>query len=196
MVLLIIEYCNVIYDNCSLKDSIAIENIQRRAASICTGAYRHTSNDSLMAELGWQPLSIRRLIHKLSLLFKITNSLTPPYLRRIIPRSTDSQYELRSRSNASLPVPYSRLSSTRNAFIHSTIKSWNSLPENLRSCNSLVHFTHGLCSKLHKTYNAKSLSNLYLFVPPCKSSTQHCRLRLGLSALNFHLFTYNLVDDK
>ena len=137
MVLPIIEYCDVIYDNCTLRNSLHLENVQRRAALVCTGAYRHTSNDALFAELGWQPLRIRRQIHKVSLFYKVVNSLTPPYLKSIIPRSTGHQYRLRSDANASLPIRYSRLSCTRNAFVHSTVKLWNNLSVDARSVESL-----------------------------------------------------------
>ncbi len=57
MVLPVLEYGNIIYDNCSLRKSLDLENVQRRAALVCTGAYRHTSNDALLAEFGWQPLA-------------------------------------------------------------------------------------------------------------------------------------------
>ena len=79
MVLPIIEYCDIIYDNCTVRDSIAIEQVQRRAALVCTGAYRHTSSDRLLAELGWQSLRTRRLNHKLIQLFKMTH--LGPYSR-------------------------------------------------------------------------------------------------------------------
>ena len=36
MVLPNIKYCNIIYNNCTLRDSIAIEQVQRRAALVCT----------------------------------------------------------------------------------------------------------------------------------------------------------------
>lgn len=196
MVLPIIEYCDVIYDNCTLRDSLALENIQRRAALICTGAYRHTSNDSLLAELGWQPLRIRRQIHKLCLFYKIKNLLTPEYLRQIIPRQPVNDYRLRSTSNANIPIPFSRLSSTRNAFVHSTVKLWNSLPVNIRSVNSLNTFTLKLKAHLYRQYSGKFIPRLYSLAPLGKAPVYHCRLRLGLSALNFHRFTYNFVDDK
>lgn len=70
MVLLILEYCDVIYNSCTIRDALALEQLQRRAALVCTGAYRHTSNDSLLAELGWQPLRVRRNVHKLCLFYK------------------------------------------------------------------------------------------------------------------------------
>ena len=196
MVLPIIEYCDVIYDNCTIKHSLALENIQRRAALVCTGAYRHTSNDSLLAELGWQPLRIRRQIHKLCLFYKIHNSLTPQYLHVWIPQPVVNQYRLRSIENAVLPIPYSRLSSTRSAFIHSTVKLWNNLDISIRSADTLNTFKNRVTTHCNKHFNPRFIPSLYSFYPTGTAPVHHCRLRLGLSALNFHRFTYNFIEDK
>ena len=196
MVLPIIEYGDVIYDNCSLMKSLDLENVQRRAALLCTGAYRHTSNDALLSELGWQPLRIRRQIHKLSLFYKMSHSLTPSYLQSIVPRAVENRYRLRSATNATLPIPYSRLSSTRNAFIHSTVKLWNTLCTETRSADSLYSFKRKIKQALYKQYNVKFIPSLYSFLPTSNSSVNLSRLRMGLSALNYHRFTYNFIADK
>lgn len=196
MVLPIIEYCDIIYDNCTVRNALDLENTQRRAALVCTGAYRHTSNDALLAELGWQPLRIRRQIHKVCLFFKIINNLTPPYLRPLIPRTHDMQYRLRSATNAALPIPYSRLSSTRSGFVHSTVKVWNSLSVDVRSASTLSGFKSKVKRELFKAHNVKFIPAMYMYMPLGKASVHLCRLRLGLSALNFHRFTYNFIPFK
>lgn len=196
MVLPIIEYCDIIYDNCSVKSALDLENVQRRASLICTGAYRHTSNDSLLAELGWQPLRIRRQSHKLNMLFKILNFLTPRYLTALIPRSNNIRTGLRSSSSSALPLPFSRLSSTRNAYIHSTVKLWNSLDESLRSSDSFSCFKKGIERHMYKKYNVTYLPYLYRLSPLGRYPVILSRLRMGLSALNSHRFKYNFIGDK
>ena len=140
MVLPIIEYCDIIYDNCTVRDSIAIEQVQRRAALVCTGAYRHTSSDRLLAELGWQSLRTRRLNHKLIQLFKITHQISPPYLQSLLPAAVENRYNTRNSTNNSLPVIYAKLSSTRNSFVPSSIKAWNNLPVGIRGATSFYIF--------------------------------------------------------
>ena len=125
----IIEYCNVIYDNCTMNESMELEKVQRRAALVCTGAYRHTKTELLLAELGWQPLTVRRKNHKLILLYKIVNGKCPDYLTAILPNRNQCEYNLRSADNATLPTPASRLSSKRKFFVASTIRHWISLSE-------------------------------------------------------------------
>ena len=140
MVLPIIEFCDNIYDNCTVWDSIAIEQVQRRASLVCTGAYRHTSSDRLLAKLFWQSLRKRRLNHKLITLFKMTHQISLPYLRSILPEAVENKYNTRSSTNNSLPVIYAKLSSTRNSFDPSSIKAWNNLPVGIRSVTSFYNF--------------------------------------------------------
>ena len=137
MVLPIIEYCDIIYGNCTVRDSISIEQVQRRAALVCTGTYRHTSSDRLLAELGCQSLRTRRLNHKLIQLFKMTHQISPPYLRSILPVAVENT---RNYTNNSLPVIYAKLSSIRNSFASSSIKAWTNLPVGIRSATSFYIF--------------------------------------------------------
>ena len=52
----ILEYADIIYANTSLQLHKKLETIQRRAAIICTGAYKHTEYNALLTELGWNRL--------------------------------------------------------------------------------------------------------------------------------------------
>ena len=47
-----IEFGNVIYNNCCVADSIKLDQFQRKAAVICTGAFKRTETNNLMCELG------------------------------------------------------------------------------------------------------------------------------------------------
>ena len=42
------------HDVCLRSESDAIETFQRKAAIVCTGAFKITGNDRLQNELGWQ----------------------------------------------------------------------------------------------------------------------------------------------
>jgi hypothetical protein len=57
-----------------------LDKVQREAALVCTGAYKHTRNINLMEELGWDSLSVRRKNQKLCLMYKIQNDIAPSYL--------------------------------------------------------------------------------------------------------------------
>jgi hypothetical protein len=51
----ILEYGDIVFDNSPDTYTDRLENVQRQAAIVCTGAYKHTNHDKLLEELGWPP---------------------------------------------------------------------------------------------------------------------------------------------
>ena len=126
MILPILEYCDIMYDNCTVRESAILEQVQRRAALVCTGAYKHTRTDLLLAELGWLPLKERRDNHKLCTLLKMSRGLTPPYLTAVLPIQRDTGYNLRKTGDGSMPIIRCRLSCARYSFLFFTML-WNAM---------------------------------------------------------------------
>ena len=78
----LLDYTDVIYDNCCKVDTDKLENVQCRACSIATGAIRLTKHETLLQEVGLETLKSRRQHHRLVYLHKKlkTNShLLIPY---------------------------------------------------------------------------------------------------------------------
>ena len=69
----VLEYGDIVLDNCSIKDSQILEDLQVETARIITGLGHNSSRSKLYDELGWDLLNTRRMIHKLILLYKIIN---------------------------------------------------------------------------------------------------------------------------
>lgn len=65
----VLEYSDVVWDNCSEKDAKLLEDIRVEAARIITGLRCNSSGTRLYDELGWGLLQTRRKIHKLILFF-------------------------------------------------------------------------------------------------------------------------------
>ena len=61
-----------------------VESVQYRAALATTGAWKGTSKDKLYEELGWESLSQRRWLRRMSLFCKIINNKTPSYLKKCL----------------------------------------------------------------------------------------------------------------
>ena len=82
-----LDYGDVItYDqpnNSSLSDKI--ESVQYNAAPAITGAIRGTSKEKLYQELGLESLRNRRWLRRMSYLYKIISTKSPPYLYELIP---------------------------------------------------------------------------------------------------------------
>ena len=72
----LLEYADVVWDNCTQYEVDELEKIQIEAARIVTGATKLVSTDSLYTETGWETLSSRRLNHKLLLFFKMKSGVT------------------------------------------------------------------------------------------------------------------------
>ena len=140
----ILEYADIIYTNTSLQLHKKLETIQRRAAIICTGAYKHTELNALLTELGWNRLMDRAKHHKTTLFYKMSKGLCPTYLTNMIPPTAMNthQYNLRNRNNRQ--IPNTRLSIYAKSFIPSASKIWNTLPPSLRNTDSLSKFKNDL----------------------------------------------------
>ena len=107
-----------------------LELINKRAARFVTGSYsmEHGSTNRNMKALGWTPLETRRAKIKLIMLFKI-NSLSIH-----VPRD---DLILNPRKPHNFIVPQSSVDPHLHSFFPSTIRLWNSIPNHIKSLDSL-----------------------------------------------------------
>ena len=184
----ILEYADIVWDNCTQQQSNEIEKIQLEAGRIVSGTTKLIELGKLYKELGWLKLSERRDLHKLFLFFKMENGLTPLYLTNLIPpRVGDtSAYSLRSSENY-LSV-HANTRTYADSFLPSTVKAWNNLPTSIKSANTLTAFKQQLTNAtpaIPEYYNSGVRLDQIL----------HTRLRTECSSLNQHLFKRNLVES-
>ena len=186
MVRPILEYGDVLYDNTTIKNKLKLDNIQRKAAIICTGAYRHTETRSLLHELACEPLATRRTNHKIIQFFKIINHIYPSSLLDLINQRRNDAYNLR---NSRRFLIYVRRTETSNrSFFPSTARLWNTLPGSVTNAITV--------SSLKTQLNIrKPKPVLYYRLCSGKLGILVTRLRLGLSALNSHRHKYNFIDS-
>ena len=69
------EYDDVVWGNCTKDNSKLLEKVQIEATRIITGLRVNSSKSNLYKELGWEPLQAQRDKHKLTLFYKIINSI-------------------------------------------------------------------------------------------------------------------------
>ena len=62
----LLEYGDVIWDNCTQYEKNELDKIQNEAARITTGTTKLVSLDNLYKEVGWQTLHRRRHDHKIT----------------------------------------------------------------------------------------------------------------------------------
>ena len=184
----LLEYADVIWDNCSQYEKDDLEKIQIEAARIATGATKLISLNNLYKETCWDKLQKRRDDHKLTLFYKMHNNLTPYYISSLIPQQVEaiSQYNLRNAND--IRNIRARTSLYYNSFLPSTLRQWNTLPPETRQSNSLNSFKHTLKK------DKPSVPRYYYFGNR-KAQSLHTRLRTGCSSLNLDLFLKNISES-
>ena len=162
--------------------------MQHEAARIASGTTRLVSLDSLYSEIKWESLQKRRNDHKLSLLFKMKNNLTPEYLSSLPPQNfgNTSRYSLRNSNN--LQGILCRTALYSNSFLPSTIRAWNNLPAEVRQFDSLDTFKQFLSRERERVPK-------YFYSGNRRGQLLHTRIRTNCSNLNNDLFLKHIIDS-
>jgi len=131
------EYASIIWDPHFIKDSDALERVQRRAARWITNNHdRTTSVTSLLQQLHLEPLEERRRISRLTFLYKISNEHVAVPMNHLDFVLCDRPVRGPT-TKQKLKIP--RCTSTRfqKSFAARTISEWNSLPDSITSLASV-----------------------------------------------------------
>jgi len=141
----------VIFDKCSIRESTALENVQRRVALLCTGAIRRTETSILMTKLGWDTLKLTRGYQKHVLLFKIIKGLSVSYLTAHIQPSPPSTAGPTRHNKFRLMPKRRRLQCYKSYFFPSMINLWNTLPQHVVDSLTICSFKLSLsrCLSFH-----------------------------------------------
>ena len=184
----LLEYGDVIWDNCSQYEKQELEKIQLEAARIATWTTKLISITALYKEVGWESLKQRRQTHKLTLFFKMFSHLTPLYLSSLIPPSVSDMSRYNLCNSDQLQTIDSRTILYYNSFLPSTVRAWNSLPAEVKQFQT----THSF-----KYYFNKSITPVpkYYYSKNRKAQILHTRLRTNCSSLNLDLFLKGITDS-
>ena len=156
------------------------------AARIITGATKLCSIEKLLSDLGWESPMNRRNKHKLIIFYKIINGLAPNYLHDLVPPIIQEPTNYNLRNTNDIQTLHASTNLYYNSFFPSTIRAWNSLPEDIKQSPSISSFKFQLnrdINKLPKYYNTGTRMGQIL----------HTRIRLECSSLNAHLYRKNIV---
>ena len=125
-----IEYAFAVWDPYYSNKKNKLESIQRRAARWVFGDYRRTSSvSSMLQQLSYPSLQIRRKISRLQLFHKIFHhqtSLSIPICYLPVTRDNTCHYH----PNQFILLPMWTTSHLK-AFFSRTIKEWNNLPRSI-----------------------------------------------------------------
>ena len=163
-----------------------LESVQYSTALAVSGAWRGTSREKVYAELGWESLSPRRWIRRLTLFYKFINNLTRGYTTDSIPPLRQSQYSFRNHDVVGQREI--RTGKFQPSFYPNCLTDWNKLDTEIRLTPSVAVFKKKLIEKI---------------CPPAKPDfgihdpiglSHLTQLRVGLSKQNLHKFQHNFRD--
>ena len=149
----LLEYSNVVWDNCTQYESNDLEKIQNEAARIVTGATKLISLQSLYIETGWESLASKRQKSKLVLFYKMQNEMTPEYLSSLAPQAVDSTTRYRLRNESDLQTIPAKSQQYYHSFLPSATRAWNRLPEETKTSPCITAFKHKLNKDIKKHPN-------------------------------------------
>ena len=158
------------------------------AARIITGATKLCSIEKLLSDLGWKSLQNRRNKHKLVIFYKIINGLAPNYFLDLVPPIIQETTNYNLQNADDIQTLHARTNLYYNSLSPSTIRAWNSLPEDTKQSPSISSFKFRLnrdMNKPPKYYNTCTRMGQIL----------HTRIRLECSSLNAHLYRKKIVPE-
>ena len=145
-----LDYGDVIYDqpnSSSLSDKI--ESVQYNAVLAITNAIRGTSKEKLHQELGIESLRNRRWLRRMSYLYKIISTKSPPYLYELIPLLQRSH-----RYPGCFKTLRCRTELFQKSFLPFTVNEWNKLNSDIKSSDSYATFRKKLLAFIRPVGNS------------------------------------------
>ena len=177
----ILEYADVIWDNCTKSDKLLLDKLQNEAMRIVSGATKSASISDLYKELGWESLAERRTKHKIIQFFKMIHNHTPVYLSKLIPLTSDETHNYVLRQSANLRIPFAHSELFKESFVPSSCSLWNTIPEYVKQNPSISNLKHYLNRNNNNSPCYYNTGNRF-------GQICHARLRLGCSSLNNDLY--------
>ena len=184
----ILEYGDILFDNCTQYEKDELDKVQSEAARIVTGGTKLVSINNLYKEIGWESLENRRCKHKLVMFYKMVNHLTPTYLSELVPLSVGDNASYNLRNTSDIHNVFAHANYHYNSFLPSAIREWNNLPVEVQCAASVASFNY--------MFNRNMITiPKYYYFGERKLQILHTRLRLNCSSLNSNLFSKNIVNS-
>ena len=151
LVLLVLNYAA--WDPYLSRDINSLDQVQRRGArNVCNNYWDRTPGcvTKMIQDLGWQSLQEKREDHRLTLLYKLQNSLLD-----IDPEPTLKSGDSRTRGRSRLQQSAATSTAFNNSFYPQTTRQWNQLPVFITDATSLEGFKTALAN--HRATPSRTL---------------------------------------
>jgi len=144
-----LDYCNAILYSAPANTFDVLQRPQNNLARIVCQRGGRTDAKLLLRSLHWLPVKQRVTYKMATLTFKVLSSSMPTHLNDLIQPAVPVR-PLRSSDVPVLSAARTRTEFARRAFSVAAPHTWNSLPSDIRSCNTLHTFTKHLKTHLFR----------------------------------------------
>ena len=144
------DYCCSIWGNCCNYLLETLLKLQKRAARIIVDEYDFmTPSVELFEKSGIIPITKRIQYHQSLLMFKVKHKQVPEYVSNLVlPAHTSQSYTTRFSSSDNYIVPKHNTELYKTSFSYSGPKTWNSLPDKIKTSSCLSDFKQSYKSLL------------------------------------------------
>ena len=134
----IFDYCDVVWNSCSKKDSDRLQSLLNYGCTIVLQKPRYSSASQIRNELGLSTLESRRKLHLLQVMYNCLSSRAPSYLSTLFRLPSHDHY---TRSSCLINLPSVKSSFGQRAFSFSGVSLWHSIPTSVRMAESSSIFS-------------------------------------------------------
>ncbi len=142
----VFDYCDIIYDCLSQKNSNRLQKLQNSALRIISQSPRHISSVELHAQYKLDFLVTRRHKHCCHYAYKGLNDMCPPnFVSLFVPVTMrDCSITTRSETNLDVIIPNMRLEFSRKGYGYRGPWFWNLLDREIKSAKTFNQFKRNL----------------------------------------------------
>ncbi len=132
-------------------------NFKKRAATMIYDLPTHIPTAPLLSKLNWMTIMDQVKYRKAILVYKSPNGLAPSYMRKMFKFVSDvSKRNTRYVDKTKLYLPTGKhLKIFTDSFAYSAAEVWNTIPNNIRNCETIGAFKHAFlkwCSQNQSFY--------------------------------------------
>ena len=138
-----LDYCNALLASMSESNLDKLQRIQNILVRVVTALLGREHITSDLKELHWLPIRVRVTFKVAPLVYRFRKRRQPPYLADRISDCVPTR-TLRSSTKTLLAEPSFSATTSCRSFRYVAAKTWNNLPDDIRTVDSLGLFRKGL----------------------------------------------------